>query len=116
MKQLEQMTKEILDFNKERDWIKFFTPKDLLLAMIIEAGELGDHLVWDRSSKEYFEKHKEIIEDEFSDTFSYMLLLANELNIDIESVFKRKLEKTKLKYPIEKSKGHTTKYSELDNI
>ena len=114
MKQLEELTKGILDFNKERDWIKFFTPKDLLLAMIIEAGELGEHLVWDRSKKEYFDKHREIIEDEFADTFNYILLLANELNIDIEAACKRKLEKNKAKYSIEKSKGHTTKHSELD--
>ncbi len=113
MSDIQKLTNAIITFNQERDWIKFLTPKDLLLGILIEAGELGEHLIWDRSNPDYLQSNKKIIEDEFADTFHYMLLLADILDIDIPHACKQKLKKTAIKYPIEKSKGHTTKYSQL---
>lgn len=115
MSDIQKLTDAIIQFRDERDWEKFHTAKDLLLSMMIEAGELGEHIIYDRSNKEYQETHKDIIADEFADTFHMMLLLAYQLDIDIINACEKKLEKTKLKYPIEECKGITTKYSKLDN-
>lgn len=113
MSELKKMQEDIVSFRDERDWKKFHNPKDLFMATIVEMGELGEHLLWDRVNPEYLEVHKEDIEDEYADVMNLLLLLAKELDIDIPASCERKLKKARLKYPVEKSKGRSTKHTEL---
>ena len=105
MKKIEE---EILKFRNERDWKQFHTPGNLAKSISIEAGELLECFHWNDEYK------KEQVEDELADVFNNCVLLAHELGIDLESISLNKIEKNKLKYPIEKSKGSSKKYTEFD--
>lgn len=113
MSDLKKLQDAILAFTDERDWDQFHTPKDLVLGLLIEAGELAEHVLYDRTDKTYVDAHREDIEDEFADTFHYLLLIADKYNIDIPKACEKKMEKTKKKYPVEKAKGNPNKYTEL---
>lgn len=105
-------------FRDERDWGKFHTPKELAIDMSIETGELLELFLW-KSNEEITEKlaqdqkYKENVLDELADVVHACLALANTANIDIASAVIKKIEKTALKYPIEKAKGQAKKYTEL---
>lgn len=113
MNDIQKLQDGILNFRNERDWKKFHTKKDLIMALMIESSELAEHALWDRTNSEYTKKHKENIEDEFADVMHYLLLIADAYDIDIVEACERKLEKTKLKYPVGKSKGNTIKHTLL---
>lgn len=102
----------------ERDWEKFHTPKNLAIAAAIEASELVEVFQWltDEESKAVSEdaKKMECISDELADVLFYLLRIADKLNIDVEAAILNKMEKSKAKYPVEKSKGRATKYDELE--
>lgn len=97
----------IRGFNKERDWDKFHTPASLARSIAIEAGELLECFQW---SEEY---DREAVLDELADVLDYCLIMADKLDVDIEEVVLRKLEKNKLKYPVAKAKGKALKYDKL---
>lgn len=95
------------EFNKERDWDQFHTEENLAKSICIEAGELLECFQWDSGYD------KADVCDELADVFSYCIMLADKLGVDIEEIVLNKLEKTKTKYPVEKSRGVSTKYNKL---
>ncbi|WDV44508.1 nucleotide pyrophosphohydrolase [Clostridiaceae bacterium M8S5] len=113
---IDEIVSEIINFRDARDWKQFHNPKDLAISLNIEAGELLECFQW-KNSDEVNElinsKDKKKVEDEIADVGIYLLLLCNELNVSIDEVIKNKLSKNKEKYPINKSKGIATKYTEL---
>jgi NTP pyrophosphatase (non-canonical NTP hydrolase) len=114
---IQQIRDALRKFRDERDWEQFHTPKDLAIATSIEAGELNEHFLWKtneevRAMLQDPAKMEEI-GDELADVFNYILCLANVLNIDVASTALRKLEKNNQKYPVEKAKGSSKKYTEL---
>lgn len=104
---MEELTKEITKFNEERDWDKFHSPENLAKSISIEAGELLECFQW--NSKYDLDDVKE----ELADVINYCLLMADKLDIDPKQIVLDKLEKSAKKYPIEKSKGISTKYTKL---
>jgi NTP pyrophosphatase (non-canonical NTP hydrolase) len=100
---------ELIKFRNERDWEQFHNPKDLALALSIEAAELNELFLWKSSEEADLEKIKE----ELADVFAYSILLAEKYNLDINEIVLSKLEKNAEKYPVEKSKGTAKKYNEL---
>lgn len=96
-------------FRNERDWEQFHNLKDLSIALSIESNELLEQFLWKNADEANIEKIKE----ELADVFSYSLLLADKLNIDIEEIVLKKIKLNAEKYPIEKSKGSAKKYNEL---
>ena len=104
---MEKVQKEIEKFNKERDWDQFHSPENLAKSIAIEAGELLECFQWDN------DYNKEEVCDELADVFNYCFQLANKLNIDPEAIILAKIEKNRQKYPINKSKGTSKKYTEL---
>lgn len=113
--EIDKITKEIVKFRDARDWKQFHNPKDLAISLSLESSEVLEHFQW--KSKEEIEKYiktntKEIGE-ELADVLYWVLLLANDLNIDIEKAFHLKMKQNHKKYPIKKSKGNHTKYTEL---
>lgn len=105
---MEELINEIKQFNKERDWEKFHTPENLAKSISIEAGELLECFQWDIENY-----NKEEVCDELADVFTYCIQMAMSLNVDPKEIILKKLEKTKRKYPVEKSKGISTKYDKL---
>lgn len=115
MSDIQELTELIRKFRDERDWKKFHNPKDTSLSMVLEASEVMEHFQW-KNSKEmrtYIKDHKIELGEELSDVLYWVLLISHDLNIDIVKAFKRKIELSRRKYPIAKSKGNHKKYTEL---
>lgn len=104
--------KEILKFRDDRDWKQFHNPKDLAISLSLEASELLENFQW-KSSEDAIEQNLKNIKDELADVLIYSILLADQMNLDIEEVIQNKLETNKRKYPVEKSFGSNKKYNEL---
>ncbi len=115
MLSLEELQKKIIAFRNERDWQQFHKPKDLAMGLSIEAAELAEHFLWksEEEIKEHLKNHKEEVADEMGDVLNYLLIMANDLGIDLADATDKKIDKTALKYPVEKAKGRHTKYTEL---
>jgi NTP pyrophosphatase (non-canonical NTP hydrolase) len=109
MKDLEEITLELLKFRNERDWAQFHNPKDLALAINVEAGELLELFLWKNSENANTEKIKE----ELADVLAYAFLLAEKYNFDVKEIVLEKIAKNGEKYPVEKAKGTAKKYDEL---
>lgn len=110
---LEQLKQKILKFREERDWKQFHNPKNLAMSIAIEASELMELYQWlslDESIK-YSKENREEIEKEVADIFNYLILFANDLDIDLIKATSDKLEISKKKYPVKKAKGNSTKYN-----
>ena len=104
---MDDLKKELLMFQKERDWKKFHTPENLAKSISIEAAELLEHFQW---QKEYDEKE---VADELADVLIYCLYMADAMDFDVKEIILNKMEKNAIKYPIDKSKGNAKKYTEL---
>lgn len=109
MKESEEITEALLKFRDERDWEQFHNPKDLALAINVEAAELLELFLWKNAD----EADKEKIKEELADIFSYAFLIAKKYNFDIKEIILDKIKKNKEKYPIDKAKGTAKKYNEL---
>ena len=106
---MRELTRLLVDFRDARDWEQFHNPKDLALALSIEAAELNELFLWKKSQDADVEKVKE----ELADVFAYALLLAHSYRLDVEEIVKAKIEKNGQKYPIAKAKGNAKKYTHL---
>ena len=104
---MKKVIEELRAFNEERDWDQFHSPENLAKSIAIEAGELLECFQW---NSEY---NSDSVCDELADVMNYCLLLCDKLKVDPETIILEKLEKTKLKYPVEKAKGVSTKYDKL---
>ena len=105
---MEDIMKEIKQFNEERDWGQFHTPENLAKSISIEANELLECFQWDAENY-----NKEDVCEELADVFTYCIQMAMKLDVKPEEIILKKLEKTKNKYPVEKAKGVSTKYNKL---
>lgn len=109
MNDIREITAALLKFRDERDWAQFHNPKDLALALNIEAGELLESFLWKSSGQADRAK----VQEELADVFAFAFLLAQEYGFDVKQIVLEKIEKNALKYPVEKSKGIAKKYTEL---
>jgi NTP pyrophosphatase (non-canonical NTP hydrolase) len=105
----EEITAALLKFRDERDWAQFHNPKDLALALNIEAAELLELFLWKNPEDANVDKIKE----ELADVFSYALLLAEKYNLDVKQIILDKIKLNDAKYPVDKAKGTAKKYDEL---
>ena len=107
----------VLAFAREREWEQFHAPKNLSMALAAEAGELMEHFLWasaDDSKALMADKQKrQEIEEELADVIIYGLEFANMTGIDVASAIERKMAANARKYPVEKSRGNSAKYTEL---
>ena len=109
MTEINKIVQELIKFRDERDWAQFHNPKDLAIALNIEAGELLEVFLWKTPEAADIDRVKE----ELADVFAYALMLAEKYELDIVQIMQDKLAKNKLKYPVEKARGNAKKYSEL---
>lgn len=105
---MKELMEEIKEFNEERDWGKFHSPENLAKSISIEAGELLECFQWNGETYD-----KEEVCEELADVFTYCIQMAMKLGVEPEEIIRKKLDKTRKKYPVEKAKGVSTKYNKL---
>lgn len=115
MSDIQYLTKKIIAFRDARDWKQFHNPKDLAISLMLEAAEVAEQFQWknDQELKQYLSEHKERIGEELADVLYWVLLISHDWKIDILSAFEDKMAENEEKYPVEKSKGKSNKYTEL---
>jgi NTP pyrophosphatase (non-canonical NTP hydrolase) len=115
MTDLSQLKTLILNFRNARDWKQFHTPRNLAESLVLESGEVLEHFQWKTDDQiiEHLKEHKEEFSNELADVFNYLLLLAHETDIDLVKAVEHKIKISEVKYPVEKSKSKTTKYTKL---
>lgn len=104
---MEEIAKRLRKFRDERDWAQFHSPENLVKSIVIEAAELLENFQWDSTYKE------ENVKDELADVMNYCVMLADQLGIDVIENMHRKIDENEMKYPVEKAKGTSKKYTEL---
>jgi dCTP diphosphatase len=113
---LELLQKTLREFRDERDWARFHLPKNLVMALGVEAAELMEIFQWLTPEQIAQVKPGDEIflaaSDEVADVFVYLLRLCDELQIDLEQAVKIKLKKNAEKYPIDQAFGNAKKYTE----
>jgi dCTP diphosphatase len=109
------LSKALRRFATDRDWEQFHSPKNLAIALSVEAGELLEHFQWltQEQSEGLSEGHLAKVRLELADVFLYLVSLSDKLGIDLVAAAFEKLEINAKKYPIELSKGSAKKYTEL---
>lgn len=111
---LDSLRGKIDQFVTERDWAQFHTPKNLAMAMIVEAAELVEQFQWDtpQESQQLTPEKREAVSHELADTFVYLLRIAEVLKIDLIEAANAKIELNAKKYPVEKARGSNARYTE----
>ena len=109
-------------FSKEREWAKYHTPKNISMALSVEAAELLEIFQWMTEEESFqvkassMEKMGQIqgqIQDELADILLYAIRLSDILEIDLPKAIEKKMEKNATKYPISKARGNAKKYTEF---
>ena len=114
---LSRLQAEAITFRDAREWAQFHRPKDLVLGLMAEAGELAEVLLWKPEAElEGLRQDKALrsrLGEEMADILIYLLYLAEESGLDLAAVLRAKLEVNAAKYPVEKARGSALKYTEL---
>ncbi|MFE5290482.1 nucleotide pyrophosphohydrolase [Nocardia sp. NPDC056611] len=114
---IEHLQKLVADFATQRDWERFHTPKNLVMALTGEVGELSELFQWLTSEESSAicedAARRERVADEVADVFIYLLRLVDVLGIDLEAAVEAKLRKNEERYPAAVVKGRAVKYTEL---
>lgn len=100
---------ELRSFVAERDWAQFHTPENLAKSVAIEAAELLECFQWSA------DPDPARVREELADVLTYCMLLADKLGLDPEQIIVEKLSETRAKYPVEKAKGNSAKYTEYQD-
>ncbi len=116
MDKLDELRMRIRQFAEERDWRRYHSPKNLSMALIAEAAELVEHFQWlsEEQSSNLDEQKLEEVRQELADIQIYLITIADKLEVDLLDAVSRKLEINAKKYPAEKVRGQTKKYTEYD--
>ena len=109
MSNTDKLTEALIQFRNERDWEQFHNPKDLAIALSLEAGELLENFLWKQPQDADVSKIKE----ELAEVLAYALLIAKHYDLNVEDIVLDKIAKNALKYPADKAKGSAKKYTEL---
>ena len=105
---MKETMERIKKFRDDRDWQQFHTPSNLAKAISIESGELLEEFLWDNDNFDL-----QNVKEELADVMIYCIHMANALDVNIEDIINMKMDKNEMKYPVEKAKGKSTKYTEL---
>ena len=103
-----QLLEKIRKFNEDRDWDQFHSPANLAKSVSIEAGELLECFQWDNENYD-----KEAVCEEMADVFTYLVDVADKLDVDLIEITDKKMDNNAKKYPVDKAKGRNTKYDKL---
>ena len=112
MTEIEEIIEALEKFRDERNWQQFHNTKDLALALSIEAAELNELFLW-KTVEESESADREKLREELADVFAFAFLLAGKHDLDVKEIVLEKIRKNAEKYPVAKSKGNATKYTDL---
>ena len=117
MQSLEQIKIQLREFASERDWDQFHSPKNLSMALIVEAAELVEHFQWLTEDQSQTQPHKKLasVEQKIADIQIYLIRLADKLGVDMEKAVNAKIELNAKKYPADKVRGSAVKYSDCND-
>lgn len=117
MESLEHIKNRLREFAAERDWDQFHSPKNLAMALIVEAAELVEHFQWltEAQSQTLPPKKLAEVEQEIADIQIYLIRLADKLGVDMEKAVNAKIALNEKKYPAEKVRGSAVKYNDCDD-
>src|SRR4051812_6680302 len=112
---MQETIERIRKFRDERDWKQFHDPKNLAVSISIEAAELLELFQWKTGEEatRFAAANKERVSEEIADVAIYLIELADIAGIDLAKAIQAKLEKNAKKYPVDKSRGKSTKYTDL---
>jgi dCTP diphosphatase len=112
---LEELRGALQRFASERDWDQFHSPKNLAIALSVEAAELLEHFQWtpEADSKALTPDQHAKVREEIADVLLYLIRLADKLNIDLLAAATDKIQVNAAKYPVDKARGSRKKYTEL---
>ena len=115
MTELEALRAQVREFVREREWEPFHSPKNLAMALAVEAAELVEIFQWKTESESRAPDAKTLAaaSDEIADVLVYLVRIADELGIDPIAAAQRKLAMNAAKYPVDKARGNARKYDEL---
>lgn len=108
----EEAAEKALAFREQRDWAQFHNPKDLAISISLESAELLETFQWSGADTVAESKHDYAVE-ELADVAIYCVYMAQALGIDLPDAMSNKIDKNAAKYPVEKSRGTSKKYTEL---
>jgi len=114
---LAELKARVLAFARERDWEQFHAPKNLSMALAVEAGELMEHFLWSTAEDSRAivtdPAKRAKIEAELADVVIYAIEFANMTGTDLAAAIEQKMAANAAKYPVEKARGRADKYTEL---
>ena len=115
MAELQSIQEKIIAFRNERDWAQFHDPKNLAEALSIEAGELLENFLWKTTeqSRKLSPEELKNVKEEMADIFIFLTYLCDEYKIDLLGEVTKKIDINEAKYPVDKAKGSSKKYTEL---
>lgn len=116
MDKLEHLKVKLQAFADERDWDQFHSPKNLSMALSVEASELIECFQWltEEQSQKLSPEQRQAVIDEMADVQIYLLRLATKLDVNLLEAAEQKIVKNAGKYPADKVKGSSKKYTEYD--
>ena len=112
--ELDELIRKIRNFVEERDWDQFHSPKNLAMALAVEASELVEIFQWmtEEESQQLDPKRKQYAEEEIADVMTYLIRISDRLDIDLLAAVERKLAINQKKYPANLVRGNSKKYTE----
>jgi len=113
MSDIKEILNALIHFRDARNWSQFHNPKDLALAISIEAGELNELYLWKKEA-EVSQVDKRRVQEELADILAYAFLLAEKYDFNIKEMVLDKIELNHLKYPVDKARNSAKKYKDLE--
>ena len=113
---MESLKQKLRDFAEARDWEKFHSPKNLVMAMSVEAAELMEHFQWrtQEESRNLDRETREKVKQEIGDVLVYLVRLADQVGVDPVQAAEEKISLNEARYPEDKVKGSAKKYNEYE--
>jgi NTP pyrophosphatase (non-canonical NTP hydrolase) len=114
MRDLEELKARVREFIEERDWDRFHSPKNLAMALSVEASELVEHFQWltEEESSALDPERRRRVADELADVLWFLVRLSDRLGVDLLEAAERKLAANAAKYPADRVRGNSRKYDE----
>ena len=115
MPDLESLRNQLRTFAADRDWDQFHSPKNLAAALVVEAAELLEHFQWLTEAESQHPPPETLneVRTEVADVLLYLIRISDKLGIDLIAAAKAKIELNAAKYPVDKARGSSKKYTEL---
>ncbi|MDE0309935.1 MAG: nucleotide pyrophosphohydrolase [Acidiferrobacterales bacterium] len=115
--EFDKLIQQIRDFAQERDWEQFHSPKNLAMALMVEASELAEIFQWltQEQSLNLDSDQKQRVEEEVADVMNYLIRICDRLDIDLLEATRRKIRINTEKYPVSQARGSALKYTQYQS-